>query len=145
MGRAGEVDEDIVLGDDRAVHLFGDVDETGLFVQSDDREVGGAGSLEGNLGYDRQPSTELDDEPDRVGLDQGVDELFGLAVCEGESGGEDQFASGEHAGEIGDFADVHPAHPAPEVTLAGEHFGLTSLHGSRGDYGAQGGQHDYKV
>jgi hypothetical protein len=62
-----------------------------------------------------------------------------------EAGGEDQLAAGKHAGEIGDFADVHPAHPASEVTLTGEHLGLAALDRSRCDHGAQGGQHGYRV
>ncbi len=141
MHATGVVDLRVLLGDDAPVHLFGDLDEPDPPVQHDDGQRQPGGRPQHRGGQFGQMRAQFDDHPGRARRGQaGQIGVAGGGIGQRQTGGEDQFATLEQVGEVGEFADVHPTHRpvqrpvADDLGLAGpqdgqgEHLGDGRLH-----------------
>ena len=101
--------------DDPGVHRLGDRDEPGLAVQRDEREPA---ALRGphqrrRAGRRRSAGRARPPDPRRPTLSRSATYAArsGVVGGQGDAGGQDQLAPAQQPGDVGQLADVRPAHP----------------------------------
>ena len=131
MDVSGEDDLFVLVGDDRPVDFLGHLDEPDRPTQDDDGQAQAIGRRGNGLRY--LGVEEFGDHADRAGGRESLEVSHRVGEHRAP-GGEDQFAPLEKIREIGEVADVHPAHLAVETAAADEPR-LSVLHRARSEHG----------
>ncbi len=130
--------------DHQGVHGLGDGDEAQFAAERDQRQSALLGGVhQGARQAVEVASAVLDDESGHADVGE-LAHVAGQALAvlgQGDAGAQHQLAALQHAGDVGQLADVDPADRAFQVIGSGHHLGEAAAHHLQVEHMGDGGEH----